>query len=387
MAKLLRLSLPVLIIILGILLSQYIKQNKPQAQKKTVQQQTKLAVEVSRLQPQDYQVWIASYGSIQAHTETKLIAQVAGTITNVSDNFREGEFFKKGEQLLKIDQRDYQNAITIAAAELQTTQLQLAEEQAKVVQALRDWQRLGKGKPANDLVLRKPQLAAKQAALASAQAKLSKAKLELERTVIRAPYAGRVIDKNVELGEYVSSGKQLASSYAIDYLELRLPLSLSDQAVLNIPENFRQSHSSISKPLVKLYTQLGTQQYQWRAQIERSEAALNSTSRQLYLVAKIDDPYGPNNENKPPLKIGQFVSANIQGKTLKQVYVIPRSALYPDQQVVILENGLLQRKKVSLIWQDPQSYIIDGGLNPGQTLVTTPLGRVISGTPARVIGD
>ncbi|WP_432454967.1 efflux RND transporter periplasmic adaptor subunit [Agarivorans sp. QJM3NY_29] len=387
MAKLLRLSLPVLIIILGILLSQYIKQNKPQAQKKTVQQQTKLAVEVSRLQPQDYQVWIASYGSIQAHTETKLIAQVAGTITSVSDNFREGEFFKKGEKLLKIDQRDYQNAITIAAAELQTTQLQLAEEQAKVVQALRDWQRLGKGKPANDLVLRKPQLAAKQAALASAQAKLSKAKLELERTVIRAPYAGRVIDKNVELGEYVSSGKQLASSYAIDYLELRLPLSLSDQAVLNIPENFRQSHSSISKPLVKLYTQLGTQQYQWRAQIERSEAALNSTSRQLYLVAKIDDPYGPNNENKPPLKIGQFVSANIQGKTLKQVYVIPRSALYPDQQVVILENGLLQRKKVSLIWQDPQSYIIDGGLNPGQTLVTTPLGRVISGTPARVIGD
>ncbi|GDY25211.1 RND superfamily efflux pump MFP component [Agarivorans sp. Toyoura001] len=386
MAKLIRLSLPLLVIITGLLISQYIKANKPQAQRKPQAQLAELAVEVMPLATQRYQAKVNSYGSVQAHTEASLIAQVAGSITYVSDSFREGAFFEKGEVLVKIDARDYQNAITIAEAELQSTQLLLAEEQAKVEQALRDWKRLGKGKPANDLVLRKPQLAAQEAGLASAKAKLTKAKLDLERTVIRAPYAGRVLEKSAELGEYVSSGKSLASSYAIDYLEVRLPLSLNEQSVLNIPENFRRSNADVVKPQVSLRSNFGAHEYQWNAQVERSEAALDSASRQLYLVAQINDPYGPANENKPSLKIGQFVRATIQGKTLEQVFVIPRSALYSGQQVIILEDGLLQRKTVSIIWQDQDSYIVESGISAGQTLVTTPLGRVISGTPAKPIG-
>ncbi|WP_427983088.1 efflux RND transporter periplasmic adaptor subunit [Agarivorans sp.] len=382
MAKLIRLSLPLLVLAIALLAARYISNNQPEVQRRPPEPLAKLSVEVMPLRLQNYQVSVSSYGSIQAHTETKLIAQVAGTITYVSENFREGAFFEKGEILVKIDPRDYQNAITIAEAELQTSQLELAQEQAKVTQALRDWERLGKGQPANDLVLRKPQLAAKQAAVDSAQAKLSRAKLNLERSVIRAPYAGRIIDKQVELGEYLSSGKTLASSYAIDYLEVRLPISLHQQTAVAIPENFRQSQASQKQPVVELITSYGNQQYQWQAKLVRSEAALDAASRQLYVVAQIDDPYGPNNETKPALKIGQFVRAEIQGKQLSQVFVIPRSALYSDQQVVILQDGLLQRKTVHVVWQDADSFVIDNGVEAGQMLVTTPLGRVISGTPA-----
>ncbi|WP_220719335.1 efflux RND transporter periplasmic adaptor subunit [Agarivorans litoreus] len=386
MAKLIRLSLPLLVIIAGIMISQYIKANKPQAQRKPQAEIAKLAVEVSPLTLQSYQASVSSFGTIRPHTESNLVAQVSGSITYVSDNFREGAFFEKDEVLLKIDARDYQNAITIAEAELQTSQLQLVEEQAKVEQALRDWKRLGKGKPANDLVLRKPQLAAQEALVASAKAKLTRAKLDLERTVIRASYAGRILARNVELGEYVSSGKNLASSYAVDYLEVRLPLSLNQQSVLNIPENYRRKQNPSNKPLVDLSSNVGAQEYHWQAQVERSEAALDSASRQLFVVAKIDDPFGPANENKPALKIGQFVSAKIKGKILDEVFIIPRSALYSGQQVIVLEDGLLQRKSVNILWQDQQSYIVKGGIEAGQLLVTTPLGRVISGTPAKPIG-
>jgi len=382
MAKLIRLSLPLLVLAITLLAARYISNNKPEVQLRPPEQLAKLSVEVMPLRLQNYQASVSSYGSIQAHTETKLIAQIAGTITYVSENFREGAFFEKGEVLVKIDPRDYQNAITIAEAELQTSQLELAEEQAKVRQALRDWERLGKGQAPNDLVLRKPQLAAKQAAVNSAKAKLSRAKLDLERSVIRAPYAGRILDKQVELGEYLSSGKTLASSYAIDYLEVRLPISLQQQTVLAIPENFRQSQASQPPPLVELTTSYGSEQYQWQAKLVRSEAALDAASRQLYVVAQIDDPYGPNNETKPALKIGQFVRADIQGKQLSQVFVIPRSALYSDQQVVILQDGLLQRKTVHIVWQDADNFVINSGVEAGQYLVTTPLGRVISGTPA-----
>lgn len=382
MAKLIRLSLPLLVLIIALLAARYISNNKPEVQLRPAEPLAKLSVEIQPLSLQNYQASVSSYGNIQAHTETKLIAQVAGIITYVSDNFREGAFFEKGEVLVRIDPRDYQNAITIAEADLQTSRLEFAEEQAKVTQALRDWERLGKGQAPNDLVLRKPQLAAKQAAVDSAKAKLSRAKLDLERSIIRAPYAGRILDKQMELGEYLSSGKTLANSYAIDYLEVRLPISLHQQTIVAIPENFRQSQVGQSPPLVKLSTSYGNEQYQWQAKLVRSEAALDTASRQLYVVAQIDDPFGPENESKPALKIGQFVRADIQGKQLKQVFVIPRSALYNDQQVVILQDGLLQRKDVHVIWQDAEHFVIDSGIEAGQHLVITPLGRVISGTPA-----
>ncbi len=382
MAKLIRLSLPLLVLIIALLAARYISNNKPEVQLRPAEPLAKLSVEIQPLSLQNYQASVSSYGNIQAHTETKLIAQVAGIITYVSDNFREGAFFEKGEVLVRIDPRDYQNAITIAEADLQTSRLEFAEEQAKVTQALRDWERLGKGQAPNDLVLRKPQLAAKQAAVDSAKAKLSRAKLDLERSIIRAPYAGRILDKQMELGEYLSSGKTLANSYAIDYLEVRLPISLHQQTIVAIPENFRQSQVGQSPPLVKLSTSYGNEQYQWQAKLVRSEAALDTASRQLYVVAQIDDPFGPENESKPALKIGQFVRADIQGKQLKQVFVIPRSALYNDQQVVILQDGLLQRKDVHVVWQDAEHFVIDSGIEAGQHLVITPLGRVISGTPA-----
>ncbi|RJG49439.1 efflux RND transporter periplasmic adaptor subunit [Motilimonas pumila] len=379
-----RFILPLIIVAISVFVAQYLMANKPEAKKRPQAKSAKVQVEVVTLSPQPYQVKVASFGTISPRSQGALVSQVASTVNSLSDSFAVGGFFEQGDVLLTLDQRDFKAAKSIADASLVEAKLALAEEQARAAQAKRDWQRLGKGSKANELVLRKPQLAAAQAAVSSAKAKLEQAKLDLERTVIRAPYAGRVLQKHVDLGQFINSGTQLANIYAVDYVEVRLPLNSSQQAVIDLPELYRQGQAEPAQPQVTIAAQFGRDSFHWQGQIVRTEGALDTNSRQLYAIARIDDPYGVVNQDKPPLKIGQFVDAKITGKTLQNVFVLPRHAVYQSRQVIVFENGTLQRKDVSVRWADDEHFVIDSGLTAGQMLVTTPLGNVISGTQAKL---
>ncbi|MDO6527555.1 efflux RND transporter periplasmic adaptor subunit [Motilimonas sp. 1_MG-2023] len=382
-AKVLRFILPVFVLLVAGYGAWYLATHRPQAKTRPPAKPPIVNVQVLPLTWQGYQVSINSFGTIQPRSQGALVSQVAGSITKVSPNFVVGGFFEQGEVLVEVDNRDYLAALQIAEAALIQARLALTQEQAKAEQAKRDWQRLGKGKP-TELVLRKPQLAAAQANVASAKAKLSQAKLDLERTQIKAPYAGRLLTKQVDLGQFVGAGASLADIYAVDYVEVRLPLSEQQQALVSLPELFRQQKSSPERPQVTISARFGRNSYNWQGEIERTESALDANSRQLYAIARIDDPYGRQNQDKPPLKIGQFVDAQIQGKSLERVMVLPRNAVYQGNQVIMFQDGVLLRKTVAVIWADNDSFIVDGGLSEGDLLVTTPLGNIVSGTRAKL---
>ena len=94
-----------------------------------------------------------------------------------------------------------------------------------------EWRELGSAE-ANDLFLRKPQLRAAELAVTAAEADVAASKLALERTVIRAPFDGRVLQKRADVGQFVGNGTPLAQVYAIEALELRLPVSDAQLALL-----------------------------------------------------------------------------------------------------------------------------------------------------------
>ena len=129
----------------------------------------------------------------------------------MSDNFREGGFFDKGDVLLEIDPADYETALTVAQANLAQARVRLAEEEAQSRQAELDWQRLGGDERPTELVLRVPQLALARANVAAAEARVREAERDLERTRISAPYDGRVLAKHVDVGQVVGPGTMLAT--------------------------------------------------------------------------------------------------------------------------------------------------------------------------------
>lgn len=342
----------------------------------------RLLVETLRIVPTDYPMRIQSYGTVAPRTQSMLVAQVRGQIQSIAPSFRPGGFFAKGDVLLNIDPRDYDADVKIAEAALMDAVQAEAQEAARAEQALTDWRRLGGGEPPSDLVLRRPQLQAAKARVASAQAALTKARLDLERTALRAPYDGRVLRKLVDVGQVAQNGTQLAEVYATDYVEVRLPLRNSDLSFIDLPEIGRSA-----KPPVTIRSDLGGEGF-WRGVIVRTEGAIDENSSQLHVVAQIDDPFGLRGQPLDrPLKIGQYVTAEIIGSVQQDSIVVPSDAIYQNSYAYVVEDGALQRLEVAVAWQNEVDALIGSGLQAGDALVVTPLGQVYSGTPVRVAGQ
>ncbi|NVK22495.1 MAG: efflux RND transporter periplasmic adaptor subunit [Kangiellaceae bacterium] len=372
-------GLPLLIVVVVVMLIRYMMGNKPKAFDRP-QREAVEVVEVKPIEFTDYQILVDSYGNIQAATSGNLVAQVSGLIIEVSPQFETGRAFEKGDWLVKLDARDYQIEVTIAQAELANARLTLNEELAKAEQAKRDWQKINGNRTASALVLREPQVASAKARLEAAQARLNKAKLSLSRATIVAPYSGYIIEKRADLGQLVNGNTPVATIFASDSLEVRLPVASNKV-------QFLQLESSKQDPVqIKLQADFGGLSKQWIATLDRTDSVIDDATRQWFVTAKLPADLL---EKESLLKVGQFVSAEIEGRLLSQVVVIPSKLISQEQQIYIYDNGLLRRQKVKVLWQSDEMSVVDPmqsepQLTEGMQLVTTALNFVADGAKARL---
>ena len=372
--------LPLLVLALAIGGGRYIVSQRPEAPQFTPPQ-VPVSIDAIRVAPQDYAVVVHSEGTVDPRTASTLIPQVSGQIVAISPTFREGGFFEAGDVLVTLDPRDYELAIASAEAQVAQAESALEQElaQAKVVEG--DWRMLGKEAP--ELGLRKPQIAAARATLLSAESQLERARFDLERTRIRAPYDGQVLEKNVDVGQFVSTGTVLARVYATDYVEIRLPLTDRQLEFVDLPERFRgeTAQRGTAGPEVVVKASIGRQLWTWSGRVVRAEGAIDTSTRQLFVVAQVDDPYERVADGQPPLRIGQFVEVEIQGRTLPDAFVLPRGAVRDSGDVLIVDaDSRLERRPVSVAWTDGEYAIVTGGLEAGDVINVTPLAVAASGT-------
>jgi len=346
-------------------------------------------VEALTVKPEAYRVVVRTRGTVAPRTQSTLIPEVAGRVRWIAPGLRAGGFFEAGEALLRLEDTDYRSAVTVARAELARARLALAEEEAQGAQARRDWERLDLTGEPSDLVLRVPQLESARADAAAAEARLARAEADLARTVIRAPYVGRVLEKRVDVGQYVAPGTVLATVYAVDYVEIRLPLSDDQVPFVRLPEAYRGEEPAGGRagPPVTLTARVGEETYEWQGRVVRTEGSIDTATRQLFVVAQVDDPYARHGD-APPLKVGRFVEAAIEGRRLKDVFVLPRQALEEGSRVlVITPERTLARRPVEVAWRDGDSVVVTGGLKAGERISLTPLPFAADGAPVRVQGE
>jgi RND family efflux transporter MFP subunit len=389
-----KLLLPLTLIIITAAIIFFIRENPPQSKRGKISKAPQMTVETTTLTPTNYQVVVQSFGTVTPRTQSVLFAQVSGQINKVSKQFRAGGFFEQGDILIQLDDRDHRAEVKIAQASLMSAKQNLQEEGARVKQAKADWKRLGNGKTPNALVLRQPQYEAAKAQVLSAEALLDKVKLSLERTKIVAPYAGRILKKNVDIGQVISSNTQLADIFAVDYVEIRLPIKNKDLPLMKLPEEYRNADEKIDledkenlmiSNVVITSDLMGKQV--WQGKIVRTESAIDEVSQQLYVVAQIIRPYDSEYNKGAQIKMGQYVTAHITGREVQKALVIPSSAIYQGSYVYIVQDNLLMRKDIELGWQNGSESIVTQGLNAGDELVLTSLGQVSSGTPVAIKGQ
>ena len=329
-------------------------------------------VELLRAAAGDAEIVLESQGVLEPITRTRAAAEVAGRVVAVGPAWRDGAAFNAGDELLRLDDADYRAALANAEAAEADAAMQLRMEQARAEQAMRDWKKLATGNPESDLVTRAPQLKAAAARLSAAGAAVQKAKRDLERTVIRAPYQGRMLRTLTDLGSWVAPGAALAEFHATDRWQVRLPLPLDDFTLLE---------TAVGTP-VTLTATAGDRTLVIKAALARSAAEIDRASRTLAVTAEFTPPADADALLAP----GLFVKATLPGRTLKNVVRIPRRALLPGDRVAVCsaENHLAFRPvRVARATRD--DVLLADGIKPGESILVTALAVITEGMEVRPV--
>lgn len=345
-----------------------------------------MLVDVVRARSGSTQVVINAQGTVVPRTQTTMVSEVAGLITEVSPAFVAGGFFSKGDLLVRIDDRNYRAEVKRAEASVAAAQTKIDQETGLAEFAKTDWERarklLNSSKAASDLALRKPQVLEAYAQLEFAKADLEKRQGDLDRTQIRAPYDGLVREKLADIGQFVNAGSPIAATFAVDVAEIRLPLPDKELPFLELDNVVFEAGEG---PKVNVSAVIGGQVNFWDGRIVRTEGVFDEKSRVLYVVAQIGDPYNRLNSRwTQPLRMGTFVKARIAGSDLDDVVRLPRSVLRGNSRVwTVTDENTLKPVEVSIVRSDEKYVFIGSGLLDGQLICTTLLDNPLPGTPVR----
>lgn len=320
-----------------------------------------IQVAVTPARQESIRLSVNAQGTVTPKREIDLIAQVSGQVMSVEPSFVDGGFFETSQILIRIDDRDYRSALLAAKARVAEAEQRLAEEGGLSRQAQREWRDLG-NQNANDLFLRKPQLAAAKANLESAKGALAMAELNLERTRISVPFNGRIRQTHVDLGQYVTLGSQLATVYDSTVVEVRLPLTEAQASLIDLPFVPSTDANPIEPIPVTITGSVAGAQHQWQGLLTRTDAFVDADSRMYYAVVEVSEPFvvrSASEKASAPLLPGLFVEADIAGKKIDDVLQLPRAALFGRDKLLTLDNDnkIVEQKVKVLRRSDTEVWV------------------------------
>jgi RND family efflux transporter MFP subunit len=347
----------------------------------TVEEPRPVSLYVDEVRSEQVKISVTTQGEVRAKTDVSLVPQVSGRIVDVSASFAEGGRFKANETLIKIEDSDYRLAVTSAEARLAEAAVRLEQELADARIKSKQWEEwVHDGEP-TPLALNKPQVAEAQAKLRAAEADLDNARLNLGRTNITVPFDGRVLERNIGVGQFVSGATTLGRVFATNTVEIRLPLTDSQLGELALPIGFVAQEGKA--PHVNLKANIGGTDRIWKGRIARVNASVDSQSRLVYAIAEVEDPYGEAADRGMPLAVGLFVSADIEGVVPHDALVMPRNALRGEDKVYVINDAnKLEIRTVDLLSTSVDRIVVMSGVSAGEKVVTSPVRSAYSGMAA-----
>lgn len=342
---------------------------------------TPLTVRVRTIETESIELKVHSQGTVAPSTVSQLIPEVSGRVTWTSPNLVAGGYFEAGQELARIDDLDYRNAQNRANAALKraTAEVEHAKYEYGRLRSLAERKLVSRSALENGLRAYR----VTQAAFEDAQANSEQAQENVKRTVLRAPFTGLVRAENIDIGQFASRGQPIATLYANNVVEVRLPIADRQLAFLNLPPLRNGNFPEYMQPTVKLSADYGGQTREWFGKIVRAEAEIDTSSRMVQLVARVESA-----EDSQDLSVGLFVTAEIAGLAVENIVRLPRSAIRNDNQVLVVdtENRLRFRDIQPLrLYRD--NVLINAGLIPGERVCVSTVQTAIEGMAVNPVAD
>ena len=344
------------------------------------------AVRIMEAEPQSVPLWVRTQGTVAPRTESTLVPEVSGRVVWVSPALVSGGFFEMEEPLLRIEKSDYEAALARAKA----AQTRARSEYAHASSELKRIKGLSARNVVSSSQLSNAHRADSVAAASVEEARVSldQAARDLARTEIMAPFEGRVRSESVDVGQFVSRGAAVATLYATDFAEIRLPVPDHQLAFLQIL-NLRGDVAD-SGPRVRLHARFAGREHEWEGRVVRTEGEIDPRSRMVHVVARVEDPYGSKDptSTKPPLAVGLFVRAEIEGPMAENVIVVPRYAMRDNAHLLVVDaEDRLHTREVEVLRMDRDEVLIRGELAAGERICLSPLQVVVEGMRVNPMPD
>ncbi|MBT3811534.1 MAG: hypothetical protein HON51_10950 [Gammaproteobacteria bacterium] len=382
---------------------------------------------------------ILGYGTVEPDILLKSKSEVAGKITYVHPQLRNGAILPKDTVIIRIEQDDYQLALQQAEAtatshraqlrevELQTKNLQtelnivqkklnLAKLELSRIQSLvkkqsiskssRDTQQVNVLKLQQEVqklkhqILTVPeQIANAEAALANSESLVTTQQRNLDRTIITLPFNARISQRAIDENQYISQGALLYSAQTINKILINGQFSL--QHFRSLAKDFIGSEALLKKAFLsgfssELFKQLGLSAKVrladnvspfWQANVERIASQLDPDTRTLGVIVSVDNPYAqiiPG--TKPPLIQGMYTEIVLQGRA-KTFYVVPRDALHENEIFVVNKQNQLERRSVENTQVQGKMVLLSTGLQEGEKLIVSDVFPAIPGMQVKMFEE
>ncbi|MGD8832282.1 MAG: efflux RND transporter periplasmic adaptor subunit [Pseudomonadales bacterium] len=337
------------------------------------------AVRVQEVTPEPIQLTVHSQGTVVPNTESELIPEVSGRVVWISPSLVNGGYFKAGESLLRLEDNDYRS--TLERAQSSLTRAEAEYEHARFeyqrLKSLEDRQLASRSQIENQL--RAYRVA--EASLRDARAAFDQASRDVARTDIKAPFEGLVRQESVDIGQFVSRGAPVATIYADDQAEVRLPIADRQLAFLNVPLGQRGELPAEQQPNVTLTAEYAGRTLTWNGKIVRTEAQIDTSSRMVHVVARVS-----NADQEVPLNVGLFVNAEIEGLLVDDVVVLPRNALRNGDRVLVVDaDNTLHFRDIEPLRLYRDEVIVKSGLAAGERVCVSPLQTAIEGMAVKPV--
>lgn len=382
MRRFLSALLSVLLLISATMAMWYLVRTRPRAQPRP-QPELSATVDLVTVTPTSVPVRIRGFGFMVAAREVTIVPEVAGRIIERHQNLEPGGYIRLGEELVKIDPRDYEAAVTQALAAVEKARFDLALEEGRRVVAEAEWSRLGSDVPSSEagraLALREPHLRAARAALSAANSALDRARLNLERTSVKAPFDAIVLEKNADVGQVINEQSRLArlADVAVFWAQIAVPL-----------KDLEWIHGSDSKgeggsPATVWIDLGGGRRAERVGRVVRVLGDVEPAGRLARVLVAVPNPMAIG-EGTVPFPVGAAVEAEIVGHEITDVVVLPREALREGDQVWLAdEHDRLQMRQVTVARRLPENVLVSEGLHAGERVVLGRIALAIPGMPLR----
>ncbi len=313
---------------------------------------------------------VTAYGRLTSSQPVIITSEVNGILEQGGVDFRPGQAFKKGDLLIKVDDRQIRLDISSAKSDLLNALASvLPEIRVDFPEEYGQWEKyfnnIGFEKKIPELPIaanQKIKLYLSRFNVYKIYFNIKNLEIKLDKHFFYTSFDGSVISTDLRIGSSVRSGTRLGEIINLESLEMEVPVPAEDIVWIDRDKSVVLTSSEIAG--------------KWTGRIKRIGKNIDVKTQTAYVYIAV-------NEKDENLINGVFMKAEMPGNIIKNAFTVPRKAIYEDAFVYVISKGVFDYRRINIVRREIENVIADKGVKEGEILVTEALQGIASGMAAR----